>query len=162
MGNQNSGPRPQPTALKMLRGNPGQRKLNVDEVKPPPGEVTKPRGLTAGASLVWDELAPVCVAMGTLTTADVRPFASLCELQATLLQASAQKDAEGFGMFTLSEDYNGAAKVGVHAAIRVERETATAVRPFYDYFGMTATSRTRMTVPKPAEEPVSKWAGVLK
>ena len=31
MGNWNSGRRPQPTALKVLRGNPGKRPLNVDE-----------------------------------------------------------------------------------------------------------------------------------
>jgi len=78
------------------------------------------------------------------------------------LEASAQKDAEGFGMFTLSEDYNGAPKVGTHAAIKLERETAQALRPYYEYFGLTPASRARITVPKKDEAPVSKWAGQLK
>lgn len=111
---------------------------------------------------MWDRLAPVCLAMGTLTVADVATFAAMCELQATMVEASSQKDAPGFGMFTLGEDYNGVPKVGVHAAIKVERETATALRPFYDYFGMTPTSRSKIQVPKQAEEPESKWAGALK
>jgi P27 family predicted phage terminase small subunit len=98
--------------------------------------------------------------MGTLTVADTRPFATLCELQGTMVQASAQKDAEGFAPFTLSEDYNGAAKVGVHAALRLERETATTLRAYYEYFGLTPSSRSRIAVPRPKDEPVSKWAGL--
>ena len=162
MGYENSGRRPKPTALKVLQGNPGKRPLNAAEPQPPAGAIEKPVGLSAGAGLIWDELAPICVTMGTLTTADLRPFGKLCELEATAVQASSQKDAPGFGMFTLSEDYNGAAKVGVHAAIKVERETAVALRPYYDYFGMTPSSRARIQVPKKAEEPASKWAGALK
>jgi hypothetical protein len=94
--------------------------------------------------------------------ADVRPFATLCELQATLLEASRQKDAEDFAMFTLSDDYNGVPRVGVHAAIKVERETAAAIRPYYALFGLEPSSRARIQVPRKAEEPVSKWAGALK
>src|SRR6185369_15691321 len=137
MGNQNSGRRPAPTSLTVLRGNPSRKKLNENEPRPTAGDVGKPDGLSSRAVRVWDELAPVCLAMGTLTTADLRAFATLCELQATILEASAQKDAEGFGMFTLSEDYNGAPKVGTHAAIKLERETAQALRPYYEYFGLT-------------------------
>ena len=162
MGNQNSGRRPQPTKLKVLRGNPSKTRLNEREPKPPAGEVVKPEGLSGSAIKVWDELAPVCLAMGTLTVADIRPFGTLCELQATLQQASAQKDAEGFAPFTLSEDYNGAAVVGVHAAIKLERETATSIRPYYALFGLEPVSRARIQVPKKADAPVSKWAGALK
>jgi P27 family predicted phage terminase small subunit len=161
MGNSNSGRKPKPTALKMLLGNPGQRKLNVNEVKPPHGEVLKPDSLSEPAKKLWDSMAPVCLAMGTLTTGDVRPFAAMCELQATLIEASSQKDAEGFAMFTISHDFDGAPKVGVHAAIKIERETANALRPYYEYFGMTPSSRARISVPK-QDEPVSKWAGALK
>lgn len=162
MGYENSGRRPQPTALKMLRGNPSKTKLNEHEVRPPSGEVVKPAGLSVAAAVVWDELAPVCLAMGTLTPADVRPFGTLCELQSTLNQASSQKDAPGFAPFTVSDDYNGAPTVKIHAAIKLERETATAIRPYYALFGLEPVSRARISVPKQAEEPVSKWAGALK
>ena len=160
MGNQNSGRRPNPTALTVLRGNPSRKKLNENEPRPPCGEIRKTTGLSSAAGVVWDDLAPKCLAMGTLTTVDLRAFATLCELQATILTASAQKDAEGFAMFTISEDYNGAVKVGTHAAVRLERETAQALRPYYEYFGLTPASRARISVPKAADEPVSKWAGI--
>src|SRR5688500_8745069 len=92
MGNHNSGRRPQPTALKEFRGNPGKRKPNEKEPKPPAGTVEKPEWLSLGGSAVWDELAPVCLAMRTLTSADVGTFGTLCELRSTFQKAVAQKD----------------------------------------------------------------------
>lgn len=148
--------------MKIWRGVTRKDRLNPAEPVPPTGDVTKPAGLSTAAQTVWDRLAPICLAMRTLTPADVLPFVRLCELQATAEESSRQKDAPGFAMFTLSEDYNGAAKVGVHAAIRVERETSVALRPFYEYFGLTPSSRSRIVIAKPHEEPVSKWAGALK
>src|SRR5688500_11226855 len=91
MGYENSGRRPQPTKLKILRGNPSKTRLNENEPVPPSGEVVKPARLSAGASTVWDELAPICLAMGTLTTADVTVFGQLCEGQAVLNSAAMMK-----------------------------------------------------------------------
>lgn len=162
MGYENSGRRPQPTALKMLRGNPGKGKLNEREPRPPAGDVEKPAMLSGTACVVWDRLAPVCLAMGTLTVADVTTFGTLCELQATLEQASKQKDAVGFAPFTVSDDYNGAPTVKIHAALKLERETAIAIRPFYALFGLEPSGRARLSVRKPDDAPQSKWAGVLK
>lgn len=156
MGNRNSGRRPQPSALKVLRGNPGQRSINAQEPRPPIGPVDKPKRLSGAATVVWEELAPVCEAMGTLTKADAKAFATLCELQATLDMASAQKDADGFAPFTVGTDYNDAPVVKIHAALKLERETASALRPYYEKFGLEPSGRARISLPKQAE-PASKW-----
>lgn len=140
MGNHNSGRRPQPTALKVLRGNPSKTRLNPHEPRPPAGVVVKP-SMSALAGEVWDELAPTCLAMGTLTAADVTPFRTMCELESTLRQASAGKAVGG----------DEAA-----VAMKRERETAMAVRPFYALFGLEPISRAKISVPK--EAPISKWA----
>lgn len=145
MGNHNSGRRPSPTALHVLKGNPSRKNLNINEVCPPAGEIGKPEGLSAGAGRMWDELGPVCLAMGTLTTADLRVFATLCELQAAFSANARLKDLSP-GSFDQ----------------KVELELANRLRPFYEYFGMTPSARARISVPKKAEEPQSKWAGVLK
>ena len=147
MGNQNSGRRPQPTTLTVLRGNPSRKKLNEHEPVPPPGEVSKPIGLSAGANVVWDELAPICLAMGTLSVADVRVFATLCELQAVFQAASADKD--------LAEPTH------LDGVLKRQRETANVLRPYYALFGLEPVSRARISVPK-KDAPVSKWAGALK
>lgn len=161
MGYENSGRRPQPTALKVLRGNPGKEKLNENEPQPPAGEVTKPANLSERGGVVWDRLAPVCIAMGTLTTADLDTFATLCELQADMDMARAAKNAPEFAPFTVSEDYNGAPKIGVHGAIKLEKELSPVIRPYYALFGLEPVSRARIQVGKQAEPPASKWAGVL-
>jgi phage terminase small subunit len=162
MGNKNSGRRPQPTALKLLRGNPGKRKPNTHEPQPPAGDVAAPAGLSKAALVVWQELAPICVAMGTLTPADVRPFASLCELQSTLQQLSAAKDGKGFKGFRLVvADDDERFEIVIDGLLKSERDTANALRPYYALFGLEPVSRARIVIPpKPEEKPVSKWAGL--
>jgi hypothetical protein len=129
--------------LTILRGNPGKKKPNANEPQPPEGQVEKPAGLSTGAGKVWDELAPICLAMGTLTTADVRTFTTLCELQATFIDNTATKGTAVFD-------------------VRLERETANVLRPYYALFGLEPISRAKISVPKKDDAPVSKWAGALK
>ena len=148
MGVENSGRRPQATSLKVLRGNPGKRKLPAAEPVPPSGEVVAPGGLSLGAVVMWAELAPLALAMRTLTTADVRVFGTMCELQATLLVASSQKS---------DADPERAA-----LAIKLERDTAIALRPYYALFGLEPVSRARIGSVQEPEKPKSKWAGVLQ
>ena len=141
-GNRNSGRRPAPTALTVLRGNPSKKNLNENEPVPPVGTAEKPTWLTA--------------------VADQRAFATLCELQSTLQQTSASKD--GRQLFRLERD--GASEsdpmeIVIDAVLRLERETANGLRPYYEYFGLTPASRARIAVPKRASEPESKWAGAL-
>lgn len=154
-----------PTALKILRGNPGQRKLNEREPVPPAGPVVRP-ALSPGGGVVWEAIAPVCLAMGTLTTGDVQAFATLCELQATFTQAALEKAREGFSPFLCTTMVDSAGnehqQVKEHPAIRLERNTAAALRPYYEHFGLEPVGRARISVPKGSEEPVSKWAGALK
>ena len=141
MGYENCGRRPQPTALKALRGNPSKTRLNEHEAVPPAGPVTKPATLSLDGGRVWEELAPVCLHMGTLTAADVKPFATLCELEATRERASLAKDGPKR-----------------EAAVRLELATASALRPYYALFGLDPVSRTRIVVAPSAGAPVSKWA----
>lgn len=145
MGYENSGRRPRPTSLTVLLGNPSKKRLNLKEPVPLPGDVTKPAGLTPEAAMVWETLAPVCLHMGTLTTADVIPFAMLCELQATVALARRWKVKPRTMM----------------KGIKLEKELAAILRPYYALFGLEPVSRARIQVAKKAEAPVSKWAGVL-
>ena len=159
-GNANSGRRPQPTALTVLRGNPSRKKLNENEPRPPAGEVEKPAGLSASGGAVWDELAPVCLAMRTLTRADERAFATMCELQATFQQAAAAKDGRSLFQLVQPDEAEPQMVVMVDAILRLERETAAALRPYYELFGLTPAARARISVPA-EKKPESKWAGAL-
>lgn len=141
MGFENSGRRPQPAALKVLRGNPGKRKVQID-LRPPDGDVVKPEGLTPGASAMWDRLAPICLYMRTLTAADVVTFVRMCELEASWNANVAAKGTEQFSQ-------------------RLELDLARELRPYTALFGLEPVSRARIQVPKQPDVPQSKWAGVL-
>src|ERR1051325_3456696 len=78
------GPAPTPTALKLLRGNPGRRPLNVDEPQPPPVEAGSPlakcpKWLTGDARTLWNRVAPGAIRSGLLTEVDLPAFEALCQ-----------------------------------------------------------------------------------
>ena len=142
MGYENCGRRKDPAKLKLLRGNPSKSRV-IPDLEPPTGDVVKPGWLSPGAGVVWDEYAPLCLQMRTLTPADVLAFGGMCELQATFRTNTACKGSKAFD-------------------VRLERETANAMRPYFEYFGLTMFSRARLAQPKAAEAPAAKWAGQLK
>jgi phage terminase small subunit len=65
-----AGRRPTPTALKIIRGNPGKRAINHAEPKPPAGPLERPEHLDEVAAAEWDRIVPILAAMGVATTAD--------------------------------------------------------------------------------------------
>jgi phage terminase small subunit len=75
------GPKPQPTALKIERGNPGKRALNPDEPElPPPAVTTAPAELTGVALDEWNLQVDVLIERGVLTSADMFAFRQYCQL----------------------------------------------------------------------------------
>ena len=78
------GPRPTPTYLKLLRGNPGRRPINKNEPKPeiPAKQPAPPAWLSAYALEEWQRLAPELWRINLLTKVDVAVFAMYCEAYA--------------------------------------------------------------------------------
>lgn len=113
-----------------------------------------PATLSQSARRIWETLAPICVGMGTLTVADLGAFAALCELQVTLQCACAQKDSPRFRAVN--------ARGKIHPALKLERDTAAALRPYYEKFGLDPIGRARIQLPTIPEPAISKWAGILK
>ena len=117
------GPKPKPTALKKLAGNPGKRALPKGEPMPT-GIARRPDWLNVGAIQVWDELSPGTARLGLLTEHDGFAFGMFCTLAAEFRTEAAQMPAN-----------------------RIARLDALVQR-----FGMDPGSRTRVTVAK-QEEP---------
>ena len=72
-----------PTALKLLQGNPGKRKLPKGEVQPKVG-CEPPPWLNVKARVQWARLAPRLIELGLLTEIDGDAFAAICMLTAHL------------------------------------------------------------------------------
>lgn len=76
-----SGRRPVPTALKVLRGNPGRRPIPSD---PQPQELISlapPEDLHGEARKVWKRTAPILSYMRVLTRADLDALRDYCEIR---------------------------------------------------------------------------------
>jgi P27 family predicted phage terminase small subunit len=77
------GPKPQPTALKLERGNPGHRQLNADEPElpaPPAAAKVAPAELTGLALDEWNLHVDMLIERGVLTAADMYAFRQYCQL----------------------------------------------------------------------------------
>lgn len=72
------GPKPQPTHLKTVRGNPGRRPLNEKEPEPDTTIPDPPPTLSEKALKQWDLVAPQLHKMGVLTQIDATALEMYC------------------------------------------------------------------------------------
>lgn len=74
-----SGPPPKPTALKLIEGNPGRRRLNPDEPRPDVVAPECPEHLTADARDEWNRIVPLLLKNNLLTEIDGAALALYCQ-----------------------------------------------------------------------------------
>ncbi len=74
------GVKPQPTVLKLLKGNPGRRPLNQLEPEPARDAIVPPAYLVGPSLAKWNEMLPSLVATGVMTNADVETLARYCTM----------------------------------------------------------------------------------
>jgi P27 family predicted phage terminase small subunit len=142
-----SGPPPQPTSLKMLRGNPGQRRLNLSEPKPNLAKGDCPAILTGEARAIWDRIAPELVATDRLAVEDQELLGPACWLLAKGWQYAAVEDLwPESGRKKASQALWAAVKCFDRAAMLLAR------------FGLTPAERSRLHVRNHADrDPVEEF-----
>ena len=90
-----AGRKPKPTALKVLEGNPGKRKINTREPVPAKGMPTCPAWLKPEAKAEWRRLANRLHEMGVLSVIDRAAFAAYCQSFARWREAQEHIKLEG-------------------------------------------------------------------
>ena len=141
MGNQYSGRRPEPTKLKMLRGNPGKRKPNLNEPQPPIlQDLTPPRWLTKPCKKEWRRLAPMLARLGVLTETDRDTLAAYCD--AWVRWKAAAHQVHTLGMVIPSDPIPV-----VSPWVKVANDAMTQIRSLLVELGMTP----RLTQPHPRD-----------
>ena len=140
---------PTPTAIKVLRGNPGKRALPKGEPRPATGDrvPSAPRWLSEEARAEWRRLAPRLHAVGLLTEVDSQALGLLCEAFAQYVAAKAVVDREG--MLLMSEKGNAYQ----HPATGLMTQARGELMKWAREFGMTPSARTRIVVDTGSEEP---------
>lgn len=134
------GRKPTPTALKVLRGNPGKRPLNKDEPVPPKGMPKMPAWLSSAAKKFWKGSAKEFYKAGLLTKFDVVAFAAMCEQLGTIEQCNKMLAEHGMTMI-------GQSGFPVkHPAVSIKREYVALLRSFASEFGLTPSSRSRVKI----------------
>lgn len=150
------GPKPQPTALKILRGNPGKRTLNKREPEPDDTPPTCPSHLDEVARTEWDKLIPILSRMRVLTEADYITLAALCQTYSRWISAQTELNKSGTAgmLYKTQSGY-----IQVSPLLQIVNTCADQLTKLCREFGLTPSSRSNVQArekPK-ADDP---WAAL--
>jgi P27 family predicted phage terminase small subunit len=144
------GPPPQPTSLKILRGNPGKRRLNLSEPKPNLANGDVPAFLPAQARPIWERIAPELAATDRLAVEDQDLLGAACWLIAKGWQYAAKEDAGR----TMEAGGKGPPSTSLWAAMKCLDKAANIL----GRFGLTPAERARLHVRDHADrDPVDAY-----
>ncbi|MCH8342474.1 MAG: phage terminase small subunit P27 family [Planctomycetes bacterium] len=137
------GPKPLPTQLKLARGS--RRVTDPLEPIPPVVRPTRPAHLSRTARSEWDRIAPELERLGLLTKLDRAALAAYCQAYGRWVKA--EKEAAMHGLVVKTKDGNLIQNPYLSIANKAMRQ----MHEFLVEFGMTPSSRTRVTVVPPID-----------
>ncbi len=143
------GPAPIPTALQVLRGNPGRRPLTTRAPEIPVAAPEPPEELSAEVRAEWTDLVPLLAEYGLVTGLDRAALVMYCELRVTWRELDRVVKREGVVI-------TRRAGPGVHPAFKAAMETLTQLRLLGAELGLSPSARSRLRVPGPPPQPPSK------
>jgi P27 family predicted phage terminase small subunit len=154
------GRKPTPTALKLLKGNPGKRPINRNEPKPSPRAPGCPTWLAPEARAEWRRVVPALDKIGMLAKVDRAALTAYCETWATFVTAQRDLHEHGLVLHIYEDlavtDDGKTIKVQVRAtknpSVMVARDAAAQIRAFCAEFGLTPSARSRMELPETGDE----------
>lgn len=140
------GRKPKPTAIKKLEGNPGKRPLNDKEPKPEKKAPECPDWLEEDAKEEWNRLARQMEQLGTLTEVDMASFAGYCQAYARWKEAEEFISKHGSIVKTPSGYWQQVPQVSI------AQRYLKIMNRHCEQFGLTPSSRSRLTVDNSVEE----------
>lgn len=157
-----AGRRPKPTAIKEFEGQRGHRtkaELAKRELEPKPAPGAKcPHHLSAEARKEWRRITPELERLGVLTMVDESALAACCQLWGRHVELEKGIAKEGMyidtpvitkaGEMVLDQDGKPYTTQEKNPKVAESRLTLSAYRNYCVEFGMTPSSRARISVPK--------------
>jgi P27 family predicted phage terminase small subunit len=147
-----------PTAIKLLEGNPGQRRIKP-EPQPTRGIPPCPAWLDPEAKREWRRVTPELDRLGVLTVVDRAALAAYCQAASRVMQAERALTDGGLTVEVYKEGLDGEMRL---AGIITRPEVAIALK-YYGVmksylvdFGLTPASRTKL-----AADPAPKSDGIV-
>lgn len=154
------GPKPKPTALKLIAGNPGKRPLPTNEPKPKQSNrvPSPPTELGKKAAAEWRRVAKELHDLGVLTRIDTKALANYCQAYDDMLTARGL--LQNWNMLNPDQINVQRSLTGVvktHPYVQQIREARLDMMRFAAEFGLTPSSRSRVSV-KGADQS-NEWEG---
>ena len=145
------GPRPQPTKLKILRGNPGNRPINKSEPQPSADGVVMPPHLGEVAAAKWAEVLPLLQAVKVMTRADIEALARYCDTYEWWLATRAKLKKEG-DTYPILNDKGDVKYIAQRPEVSIAHKLAVQLRQLEQDFGLNPSARTGLHVEEPKQE----------
>ena len=144
------GRKPKPTALKLVQGNPGKRRIDGREPQPPRTRPTCPAHLSAPAKAEWKRLAGSLHEIGLLTQVDRTVLAAYCQAYGRWVEAE-RKLAETPPLLKTPAGY-----VQVSPWLTISNKQVELMTRLMAELGLTPSARSRLAIriptgPKPWE-----------
>ena len=133
------GRKPKPTRTKKLAGNPGKRQLNAHEARIPASIPTCPPHLNREAKAEWKRVVQTLYDHGLMTDVDRAALAAYCQAYGRWVKAERAVTKHGM------TDYTAHGTLTVSPYVRIARQAMEDVRKLSVEFGLTPSSRSRVT-----------------
>lgn len=134
------GPPKTPTALSLVRGNPGKRALPKNEPTPEVSEPDVPEYLPEIAKTEWRRVCPLLAALGLMSAIDLQVLAAYCACCSDEQEAMAKQA----GKATVLKTHNGNFVQSPFISM-IRQARADKVR-YMGELGMTPSSRAGMDI----------------
>lgn len=141
------GPPKQPTAIRLLRGNPSKERITTREPKPPAGVPTKPAELSPAAAVIWDQAVAVLSGVpGLLTVADAVTIELFARTLARYRELDAFVEAHG-PVLVLRDDKGGVRYAQPCPQASLAAKLLPQLRGLAAELGLNPSARARIDLP---------------
>lgn len=151
------GTKPEPTHLKLLKGNPGKRPLNKNEPKPVPVAPKAPYWMRSTAKTLWKKIGPQLERMGLLTSVDGPAFEAACENYAVWVHCAKYLTQHGL---TYEVETKSGTVIQQRPEVLIGNKALLAFKAFCTEFGLTPSSRAGIDL-KPTEGDIDPMEALL-
>jgi P27 family predicted phage terminase small subunit len=147
-----SGRKPKPTALKLIEGNAGKRKIDsANEMQPELGAPEPPAWLPAEALAEWDRIVPELEATGVLSKIDGAALAACCVCWARFVEAEDEIKENGIILVQIERELADGkiliSRAIKNPAVQISHAAQAQYRAWCSEFGLSPSARTRVKVP---------------
>ncbi len=143
------GPTPQPTALRIAKGNPSKRPLNKREPQPEKGRPRCPQWVDDYAKACWKQVVPELERLGVLTRIDGQALTNYCVAWSRWKQAEEFLQKHG-SVIPIKDDNGKLRYLQQVPQVAIARTLMQVLNRYQQDFGLTPSARTRIQVPADA------------